>query len=91
MNSLNPQSKSEKWIFDLVIIDLDIIPVRPDNIVKIRYKMDDDKKSKENVRFYIFKGEMPIGNFEFQPNNWCRLTGTDNKLESIDPIHRPYH
>lgn len=83
--------KSEKWIFDLVIIDLDIIPVRPDNIIKIRYKKDDDKKSKEIVRFYIFKGEMPIGNFEFQPNNWCRLTGTDEKLESIDPIPRPYH
>lgn len=83
--------KSEKWIFDLVIIDLDIIPVRPDNIIKIRYKKDDDKKCKESVKFYIFKGEMPIGNFEFHPNEWCRLTGTDDKLESINPIPRPYH
>ena len=91
LNSSKSQPKSEKWIFDLVIIDLDIIPVRPDNIVKIRYKQDDDKKSKENIRFYIFKGEMPISNFEFQPNSWCRLTGTDDKLESITPIHRPYH
>lgn len=91
MNTSKSLSKSENWIFDVVIIDLDIIPVRPDNIVKIRYKIDDDKKSKEIIRFYIFKGEMPIGNFEFQPNCWCRLAGTDNKLESIDLIHRPYH
>jgi hypothetical protein len=89
--SSKPQPKPEKWIFDIVVIDLDIIPVLPDNILKIRYKKDDDKKSKENIKFYTFKGEVPIGNFEFQPNNWCRLTGTDNRLESIKLIPRPYH
>jgi hypothetical protein len=88
-NSLQLKSKSEQWLLDLIIINLDIIPVLPDNLIKIRYKIDEDKKSKEKIKFYIFKGQVPIGNFEFEPYSWCRLSGTDNKLESIKLIHRP--
>jgi hypothetical protein len=91
LSSLVPKVKSDNWVFDLVIIDLDIIPTLPDNIIKIHYKTDDNKKCKENIRFYVFKGVALIGNFDFRPNSWCRLTGTDNKLESIEIIHRPYH